>query len=146
MGFSERGAFCVFEGSVMGRRNEREIAFKLIFERLFNKGADFLTSATLVGDEDGVGCDSDFAKDVLKGVEDNIDAINQLIEDSLVGYKFERIYKIDLSLLILAIYEIKYQNTDAKVAINEAVEMAKKFSTDKSPAFINGVLSKIVNG
>ena len=130
----------------MGRRSEREVAFKLIFERLFNNRADFLTGVTLVEEQDGVKYDSEFAKIVLEGVTQNLQSIEQQIKDNLVGYKFERIYKIDLSLLILAIYEMKYQNTDPKIVINEVVELSKKFSTDKSPAFVNGILSKIING
>ncbi|MDR0850295.1 MAG: transcription antitermination factor NusB [Christensenellaceae bacterium] len=130
----------------MGRRSEREVAFRLIFERLFNEGADFLTGVKLLEEEDNAKYDSGFAKEVLEGVTQNLGVIEQQIKDNLVGYKFERIYKIDLSLLILAIYEIKYQNTDPKIVINEVVELGKKFSTDKSPAFINGILSKIING
>ena len=130
----------------MGRRSEREIAFKLIFERLFNKEADFLVGAALIEDEDNVSVDTTFAKEILQGVENNFEAIEQLIQQNLVGYKFDRIYKIDLSLLILAIYEIKYQQTNPKIVINEVLELSKKFSTDKSSAFINGILSKIVNG
>ena len=130
----------------MGRKHEREIAFRLIYERLFNKGADFLTGAALAEDEDNAKYELGFAKEILEGISGNIEQINQIIKDNLVGYKFERIYKIDLSLLILAVYEIKFQKTDPKIVINEVIELSKRFSTDKSSAFINGILSKIVNG
>ena len=71
--------------------------------------------------------------------------INDLISGHLKGYTIERLYKIDLAILVLAVIELNYIKENPKqVIINEAVELAKKFSTDKSPKFINGVLADIV--
>ena len=68
-----------------------------------------------------------------------------LIEENLKSnWKLERISKIDLSLLELAIYEIKYKEVPYKVAINEAVELAKKYGEDNSKTFVNGILASIV--
>jgi N utilization substance protein B len=71
--------------------------------------------------------------------------ITDIISKATEGYVIKRIYKVDLAILVDAIYEIKYLNEPVPVIINEAVELAKKYSNEKSPSFINGVLSKIVN-
>ena len=61
------------------------------------------------------------------------------------GYTIDRLYKVDLAIIILAVIEVKYvKETPKEVVINEAVELAKKFSTEKSPKFINGVLADIL--
>ena len=71
--------------------------------------------------------------------------INEIISSNLKGYTIERLYKIDLAILVLAVIELKFIKENPKeVIINEAVELAKKFSTEKSPRFINGVLADIV--
>ena len=68
-----------------------------------------------------------------------------MIASHLKGYTINRVYKIDLAILVLAVIELNYIKENPKqVIINEAVELAKKFSTDKSPKFINGVLADIV--
>ena len=75
----------------------------------------------------------------------NKETITKLIEENLKSnWKIERISKIDLSLLELAIYEIKYKEVPYKVAINEAVELAKKYGEENSKTFVNGVLASIV--
>jgi len=77
-------------------------------------------------------------------VTDNLEAIDELIRTHAKDFSFERIFKIDLALLRLAIGEGKYTETPEAVAINAAVDLAKKYSTEKSVAFINGVLAKIL--
>ena len=84
-------------------------------------------------------------KDAISGIEKNKVEIKALIEENLKSnWKLERISKIDLSLLELAIYEIKYKEVPYKVAINEAVELAKKYGEDNSKTFVNGILASIV--
>lgn len=84
-------------------------------------------------------------KDAILGIEKNKVEIKALIEENLKSnWKLERISKIDLSLLELAIYEIKYKEVPYKVAINEAVELAKKYGEDNSKTFVNGILASIV--
>lgn len=65
------------------------------------------------------------------------------MQNVVTGYKMQRIYKIDLALIYLAVAEMRYTQTPKLVAINETLELAKIFSTEKSSAFINGVLAKI---
>lgn len=87
----------------------------------------------------------EYIKDVVFGIEKNNEKIKELIEANLkADWKIERISKIDLAILKLAIYEINYTDTPYKVVINEAVELAKKYGEDNSKSFINGVLASIV--
>ena len=87
----------------------------------------------------------EYIKDAITGIEKNKETITKLIEENLKSnWKIERISKIDLSLLELAIYEIKYKEVPYKVAINEAVELAKKYGEENSKTFVNGILASIV--
>ena len=72
--------------------------------------------------------------------------INDIISTHLKGYTINRVYKVDLAILIVAIVELNYIKENPKeVIVNEAVELAKKYSTEKSPRFINGLLADIFN-
>ena len=87
----------------------------------------------------------DYIKDAVIGIEKNNKTIKELIEKNLkADWKIDRISKIDLSLLKLAIYEIKYKDIPFKVAINEALELAKKYGEDSSKNFVNGILASVV--
>ncbi|MEE1029504.1 MAG: transcription antitermination factor NusB, partial [Alphaproteobacteria bacterium] len=71
--------------------------------------------------------------------------INEIISSNLKGYTINRLNKIDLAIITLAVIELKFINeTPKEIVINEAVELAKKYSTEKSPRFVNGVLADIV--
>ena len=83
--------------------------------------------------------------EIVEGIENNIkDIENKISENLKKDWKIERISKINLVLLKLAIYEILYTQTPFKVVINEVVELAKKYGDDTSPNFINGILASIV--
>jgi N utilization substance protein B len=87
----------------------------------------------------------EYIKDTVKGIYKNSDEIISLIEQNLkADWTIERVSKINLSLLKLAIYEIKYKDIPYKVAINEAVELAKKYGEESSKNFVNGILASIV--
>ena len=80
-----------------------------------------------------------------KGTWDNIKQCDKLIKDSTIKWQFERFSPVDRSILRLSVYHLKFcPDIPPKVIINEAIELAKKFSTDKSPAFVNGVLDAIL--
>lgn len=86
-----------------------------------------------------------YIKDIVIGIENNISDIEEKISNNLKkDWKIDRISKINLVLLKLAIYEIVYTETPYKVAINEAIEISKKYGDDNSPNFINGILASIV--
>ena len=122
----------------MKRTDERELAFKTIYSKFFN-----------VQDEDvemeGTDANNlEFTSNILNHFAEHYEEINSTISSNLKGYTIERVYKVDLAILVLAIIELKYIKTPKEVVINEAVELAKKFSTEKSPKFINGFLASIV--
>ena len=82
----------------------------------------------------------------FKTIVDKFDELDEIISEVSVGWKLERMSKIDLTILRLAVYEIKMdEEIPDKVAINEAIELAKKYGGDNSPSFINGILAKKVN-
>ena len=87
----------------------------------------------------------EYIRESVKGVEENKEAILKLIEKNLKSdWKIDRISKIDIAILKLAIYELEYTEIPFKVVINEAVEIAKKYGEDTSKNFINGILASIV--
>lgn len=87
----------------------------------------------------------EYIEDAILGIEKNKEEIKLQIEKNLKSdWKIERISKIDLAILKLAIYEIKYKEIPFKVVINEAVELAKKYGEDSSKNFVNGILASIV--
>ena len=124
------------------RRDAREIAFKIIFERLFIKkelSVDEEFFASLEKEED-----QQFAKDIVEKFEQNEETLSAVISSHLIGYEIERVYRVDLALIYECLTEIKYLSTPVQVAVNETIELAKKYSTEKSSKFINGVVSAIL--
>ncbi|MCQ2564920.1 MAG: transcription antitermination factor NusB [Clostridia bacterium] len=120
----------------MKRTEMRELAFKTIYSRFFNNSEEEVTD---LGDE------SNLTHKILSCHEANKQDIEAKIAANLKGYTLERVYKIDLAILCLAVAEIFYvKENPTEVVINEAVELAKKYSTEKSPKFINGVLADII--
>lgn len=126
----------------MSRRDARDVAFKLIFEFTFTKeNKDFLIDEySLELNLDGD--DMSYIKEVYFGVISHYDELIQDISKYTENFSVDRIYKVDLALLLLAIYEIKYmEKIPFKVSVNEAIGLAKKYSTEKSVKYLNGVLS-----
>jgi len=80
---------------------------------------------------------------LVEGVQANQEAIDEKIQNYAIGWKLERISRVDLSILRIAVYELLYADVARGIAINEAVELAKQYSTDKAGAFINGVLGNL---
>jgi transcription antitermination factor NusB len=85
------------------------------------------------------------ADDWTRGTWEHLDACDQLISASIIRWQFSRLSPVDKSILRLSVYQLRFcQDIPPKVVINEAIELAKKFSTDKSPGFINGVLDAVL--
>ena len=126
----------------MSRKKSREYAFRLVFEKFFHEPNDDCLNEMedIVLDD----TDKDFVNVLLGGINENYEQIMDIIKTNTIGYELERIYKVDLSILVLAVYELKFTDTPSNVIINEAIELAKKYSTDKSYSFINGVLAKVL--
>lgn len=93
------------------------------------------------------GKDHEYILDVVDGVYKNMNFINNLIETHSKGWKISRISRVDLSILRLSIYEICFRDDiPYSVSVNEAVELAKKYSNEDAGSFVNGILSKIPCG
>ena len=131
----------------MNRTAMREQAFKLIYsleiqrQKNLNEAIKLYLEANEITDKNAIK----YIKDAVYGIEKNKKEITSQIEKNLkTDWKIERISKIDLSILKLAIYEIKYKEIPFKVVINEAVELAKKYGEETSKNFVNGILAVVV--
>jgi N utilization substance protein B len=127
----------------MKRSEIREKMFIILFQIDFNK--EFSDSIDYYLERENLrGKDADYAKKTILGVVGNLSHIDEIINKYLINWNFDRISKTDISVLRLAIYEILYnEDVPDKVAINEAIELAKKYSPDTSGVFINGLLDKV---
>lgn len=131
----------------MSRRELRERIFKLLFRIEFNKPEDMEEQAKLFFEEDeNIGEEDE--RYILKKYADiaaRIPELDEMINKETKGWNTSRMGTVDLTLIRLAIFEIKYDDEiPAGVAINEAVVLAKKFGQDNSSVFINGVLARFV--
>lgn len=124
----------------MARSAAREEVFKLVFEYCFSK----TQNPTSIDEAcENNKKEADYIKTTYAGVVSNFNELCNSIADFAEGFSFSRIFKIDLAIMLLAAYEMKYANIAPGIAINEALNLAKKYSTEKSAGFINGVLAKI---
>ena len=131
----------------MNRSEIREQAFKLMYSLEIQRDENLEEQVELYLESNNITNKNaiDYIKDVIFGIEKNEKEILDEIEKYLKSdWKIDRISKIDLTILKLAIYEIKYKELPFKVAINEAVELAKKYGEDTSKIFINGILASII--
>ncbi len=129
----------------MSRREIRENVFKLLFRVEFHDNDEMQEQFDMIEDELGniSEADMNYIKDKFSRIVENIETIDAEINEKSHGWKTSRMGKVDLSIIRLAVYEIKYEDDiPVKVSINEAVELAKKFGTDESASFVNGVLAK----
>ena len=133
--------------SFMTRTQQREHIFKLLFQIDFISKKEIDEHLQVFLDNlDGVSKDDKEAiKDRFLKALSYVSEIDDLLNSKVTGWKTKRMNKVDLSVLRLAIYEMKYDDeVPVGVAIDEAVELAKKFSSKNGPSFVNGVLAKIV--
>ena len=131
----------------MKRSAIRELAFRLIYSLQIQKEEELEEQIELYLECNEVNENEakEYIKDAVFGIKENINEIQGLIEKNLkADWKIDRISKIDLSLLKLAIYEIKYKKIPYKVAINECLELSKKYGEESSKNFVNGILASVV--
>lgn len=131
----------------MKRSAIRELAFRLIYSLEIQKPENLEEQIELYMECEEVEENEakEYIKDAVLGIKEHIDEIQGLIEKNLkADWKIDRISKIDLSLLKLAIYEIKYKKIPYKVAINECLELSKKYGEESSKNFVNGILASVV--
>lgn len=130
----------------MGRRELREQIFKLLFRIEFNKMEDMPEQEKLFFEEEENTVSEKEEQYILKKYEEivsRLEIIDEMINKEAKGWDTSRMGKVDLTLIRLAVYEIKYDDEiPTGVAINEAVELAKKFGQENSSGFVNGVLAK----
>ena len=124
------------------RNDARENAFKLIFESLFHECDKALSqeNLTILKKED----DQKFFDEIISSFEQNKEILKEKIETHLKNFDYSRVFKIDLALIYLSLTEILYCGTPSAVSINETLNLAKKYSTEKSSKFINGIVSEII--
>ena len=130
----------------MGRRELREQIFKLLFRVEFNNKEDMPEQEELFFQEEENTADEKDEQYIVAKYEDiasRLEAIDEKINKAAKGWDTTRMGKVDLTLIRLAVYEIQYDDEiPVGVAINEAVELAKKYGQENSPAFVNGILAK----
>ncbi len=130
----------------MGRSELRQHIFRMLFLNEFNGKDEMLEQIELYLEkiEELSEKDREYIVNKHAAIVEKLEEIDSLLNTYTTGWKTSRMNKVDLSILRLAVYEIKWdEDVPAGVAINEAVELAKKFSSDEGPSFINGVLGKI---
>ncbi len=127
----------------MDRTGARAAAMKLVYE--WEMGGDG-------GEETRLGLleikpeesERDYMDALVSGVQEHVQEIDALVSEFAVDWKIERINRVDLSILRVAIYEIKYTEQPTAVAVNEALELAKTYSSPEAASFINGVLGSLI--
>lgn len=130
----------------MGRREMREHIFKLLFLREFNQSEEMPEQIRMYFEslEELAPMNEAYMQNKYEKILECLAEIDGILNQSSSGWKVSRMSKVDVNILRLAVYEMKYdEDVPVKVAINEAVELAKKFGSDDSSSFVNGILGKI---
>ena len=129
----------------MTRRQLRENVFKMLFRVEFHDDKELPEQLILFEDElEPISEDEKiYMTNKYKDIYAHIEELDAAINEASKGWKTTRMGKVDLTLIRLAVYEIRFEeDIPVKVSINEAIELAKKYGTDDSPAFVNGILAK----
>ena len=130
----------------MRRSEQREHIFKLLFMTQFNSENEMSDQVSMYFDTLGEleEKDQEAIQNKYQHILEHLDEIAQILNEYSRGWKTTRMNRVDLTALRLAVYEMKMdEEVPVGVAINEAVELAKKYGTDDSPSFVNGVLAKL---
>lgn len=128
----------------MSRKIARELVYKLIFEYVFGKADKGYTFELIMYDKDLGSDDKKYITSVYQGVIEKYDELSEYIAKFAIGYSYDRIVKADKAALLLAVFEMKYmKDIPLSVSINEAVDIVKRFSTEKSSSFVNGILASV---
>ena len=132
----------------MGRTELRQHIFKILFLIEFNGRDEMSEQIELYLDnlEELSEKVRAYIENKYRSVVEKVEEIDELLNANATGWKTARMNKVDLTILRLATYELKWdEDVPVGVAINEAVELAKKYSSEEGPSFVNGVLGKLVN-
>lgn len=129
----------------MNRRESREAVFCLLYELEYHTDSHYLDVYNIARLSREIE-ENEYIKSTFTGTCEKCDEIDKIIETASVGWKTERMSKVSRAILRLGVYEILFGGVPFKAAINEAVDIAKKYDTENAPAFINGILNKIAKG
>ncbi len=132
----------------MGRSELREHIFRILFRIEFQPKEEMEEQLALYLEEleSAKDTEKEYIRTKYAAIAEKVETIDEKINASVTGWKTSRMGKVDLTILRLAVYEIEWdEEVPQGVAINEAVELAKRYGGEESPSFINGVLGKIVN-
>lgn len=130
----------------MSRKKARDNAFKCVYELEFGRDENLDKILEYCYKEnDNKAEEKEYIEMVLKGIKEHLEEIDEIILSKLKNWSIDRIAKIDLAILRLAIYEIMYvEDIPEKVSANEAVELAKTYGNNDSKSFVNGVIAKVI--
>ena len=127
----------------MTRREAREQAFMVLFEKTFSNETTIREIIETAEEAELIKINS-FADTLLVSVENNLEAIDKIIEENSRGWTIQRLPKVSLAVLRLAIGEMMYsEDVPTGVAVNEAVELMKKYGTTDDASYVNGVLGTV---
>ncbi|TDX48243.1 transcription antitermination factor NusB [Orenia marismortui] len=130
----------------LNRHQAREVAVQVLYQMDINEEDFDKNLEILKSEQPEIEIEGSFLLDVLQGTYEKIEEIDNLINENTVDWKVDRMAKVDRNIIRLAMYEILFKDDiPIAVSINEAVELAKGFSDDKSSKFINGILGKLVD-
>ena len=125
----------------MTRREERDLLTTLVFELSFYSKEEY--PEIYSSEKDIKEISSEYVDKCVGGIIANMEQLDEIISGCAKGWKLSRLSKVTLAIFRVATYEMIYEKLPCNIAINEAVELAKKYDDDKAPAFVNGVLNKI---
>lgn len=132
----------------MSRSELREHVFRMLFRIEFNNEKELPEQESLYFEllDDVSEQDQEYILNKYKAIKDRVEEIDSILNQMSEGWKTTRMNRVDLTILRLATYELKWdEEVPTGVAINEAVELAKRYSSDQGPSFVNGVLAKVAN-
>lgn len=138
------------ENNVAKLRSKREKLFLMLFQHEFHETAEYRDQIALYNENNAMEETEETIvveelTERLFDIVDKLGSIDAGLNTAISGWKLNRIGKVDITILRLAVYEMKYDDTiPVKVSVNEAVELAKKYGGDSSPSFINGVLARMI--
>lgn len=131
----------------MTRREIREHLFRMLFRKDFHEPSELNEQVEFYFDtlEDANEVELEYIESRFRNITDKLGVIDVMLSEATSGWKLNRMGKVDLNIMRLATYEIKFDDeVPTKVAINEAIELAKKYGGESSASFVNGVLAKVV--
>lgn len=130
----------------MNRRELRERIFKLLFRVEFNNKEEMQEQCALFFEDEenaAAGEDAAYIREKYEKIAEKLPEIDGMINETAKGWSSDRMGKVDLTIIRLAVFEIRFdEEVPTGVAINEAVELAKKFGQEGSAGFVNGILAK----